>query len=361
MKIVIDARRIRQSTARYSRNLIDQLQKIDTDNEYVVFIHKQDVGHWRPKAKNFKLKVVGADHYTFAEQLVLPWQIYAQKADLVHFTMPQQPFIYFRKKVTTIHDLTLVKYKNLDKNRWIYAIEQAIFKLLIHWVCRTSKKIITGSDYVRKDVIDYTKIQPIKVVRTYEAADEIKQHKPEVIDQLKSKKYVSYVGNAFPYKNLHRLIDAFKTVQKDYPDTVLALAGKTDFFYKKAQKYASDQGVDAVFLGFISDSQLVWLYQHSLLHVFPSLSEGFGLPGLEAMQYKVALASSSATCLPEIFESAAEYFDPTSTQEISKVIKTLLSDEGRKNELIELGSRQVNKFSWRKMANSTWEIYQEVL
>jgi len=108
-----------------------------------------------------------------------------------------------------------------------------------------------------------------------------------------------YVGRPTPHKNLDRLVEAFKLVHETYPDLVLALAGKTDHNYQALEEKVKTGGIpNVVFTGFISDGQLRWLYEHCTAYVFPSLSEGFGLPGLEAMAHGAPVVSSDAlACL----------------------------------------------------------------
>ena len=100
---------------------------------------------------------------------------------------------------------------------------------------------------------------------------------------------------------------------------------------------------------------------NAALYVFPSLSEGFGLPGLEAMLYGLPVAASRATCLPEVYGDAAEYFDPTSTDDIRSTINRLLSNPHRLAELRLTGLERVKNFSWLRMAEQTLSVYERVL
>jgi glycosyltransferase involved in cell wall biosynthesis len=103
------------------------------------------------------------------------------------------------------------------------------------------------------------------------------------------------------------------------------------------------------------------MYEHCAAYVFPSLSEGFGLPGLEAMVHGAPVVSSNATCLPEIYGPAAEYFDPRSVEDMAAKIKRVLLNEKRRKELIVAGKKQANKYSWRKTAEQTLVVYNQVL
>lgn len=99
-----------------------------------------------------------------------------------------------------------------------------------------------------------------------------------------------------------------------------------------------------MFTGFISDEQLRWMYENTAVYCFPSLSEGFGLPGLEAMLHGAPVASSTATCLPETHGDAAHYFDPFSVEDIAKSIDDILSDDKLRNELIKKARNTLRHF-----------------
>src|SRR5690606_20601285 len=104
-----------------------------------------------------------------------------------------------------------------------------------------------------------------------------------------------------------------------------------------------------------------WLYKNTSAYVFPSLMEGFGLPGLEAMLYGAPVISSNATCLPEVYGDAAVYFDPKNTKEMADKIDTVLSSEPLRNELVEKGHEQAANCSWRRMAEETHAVEMSVL
>ena len=360
VKIAIDARRLRESTGRYTRELLRELQELDSENEYHVIIHTKDQTHWSPSAKNFSLHVVPYDAYTFGEQIGFARFLQKLNADVVHFTMPQQPLLYFGKRVTTIHDLTLVRFKNLDKNRLIYAIEQQLFKFLLRNVARRSKVVITPTKYVRDDISDYANISVDKIVVTYEAEAQLSKVKPAPIKSLAGKEFLFYVGNAFPHKNLAAMIEAFELLRDKHPKLHLAMAGKKEFFYEQLEAtYGERQNVH--FLGFISDQQLAWAFKHTKAYVFPSLSEGFGLPGIDVMQHGVPMASSNATCLPEVYGEAAHYFDPSSPADMARAIDEILRSKSRQDSLIKNGYERLSLFSWQKLAKKTHAAYMTAL
>ena len=212
---------------------------------------------------------------------------------------------------------------------------------------------------MKNDLVGFTGISPDKITVTLESADEL----PKGNDPVKSligKKFIMYIGRPTPHKNLRRLIDAFALLQKKYPELTLALAGKKDSNYTRHEAYVNEHIIkNVVFTGFISDEQLRWMYENTAVYCFPSLSEGFGLPGLEAMLHGAPVASSTATCLPETHGDAAHYFDPYDTEDIARAIDEILSDKKLRRELIKKGKQHVKTFSWQRMAEQTLAVYEQ--
>lgn len=359
--IAIDARRLRATTGRYTRELLNNLQKIDTENTYHVIIHKDDEGKWQPYAKNFKLHIVEWDHYTFGEQIGLLRFLHKLNPDLVHFTMPQQPLFYGKPKTTTVHDLTLVKFKSGVHNPVTYTMKQLIFKVLLKRVIKTSLAIYTLAEYTRAEIAAYGKVPATKVVIAHPASDAMAK-KDRVYPEAEDKEFVLYVGNTFPYKNISRLIQAQQKLLQKHPKLHVVAVGKIDDNVKVLQKEVKDNGYkQVIFTGFVDEEQLAWLYKNAKAYVFPSLSEGFGMPSLEAMQYDLPVVSSDATVLPEINGEAAHYFNPEDVDEMAKSIHEVLSDDKLRQTLIENGRKQRNLYSWNKMAKKIHANYMEVL
>ena len=360
-KIAIDAREYSTSTGRYVSKLVEYLEKVDTKNEYIVLLKETDFSKYQPANSRFTKIVSPYKEFSFSEQIGLAKQLYSLKADLVHFGMVQQPVLYFRPVVTTIHDLTTLRFTNPAKNPVIFKIKQLVYAIVIWVAAHKSKQIIVGSNYVKKDLMDYAAINPEKINVTLESADRITDE-PEPITSLVGKPFLMYVGRPTPHKNLWRLIQAFSQLKNQHPDLVLALAGKLDSNYRAIQAKVQKAGIaDVMFCGFVSEGQLRWLYENCQAYVFPSLSEGFGLPGLEAMAHQAPVVASNATCLPEIYGHAALYFNPTDIKDMTDAIDKVLSDQTLRQELIDSGSRHAQTFSWEKMAQETLAVYQKAL
>jgi glycosyltransferase involved in cell wall biosynthesis len=362
-KIVIDARGLRTSSGRYVERLVEHLQEVDTDlsHRYLILLKPKDMDGWEPKSKRFTKVASRYKDFGFGEQLGLAWQLYRLKVDLVHFPMAQQPVLYQKAVVTTIQDLTTLRFDNPSKNRLTFKFKQWVYGWVIHYAAWKSRALFAISEYAKDDIARYTNTNSRKITVTLEAGDSVSAA-PESIPELEGKQFIMYVGRPTPHKNLPRLIDAFAALKEKHPDLHLILAGKKDANYKRIARGVRERGLeDVVFTDFIPDSQLRWLYEHCAAYVFPSLSEGFGLPGLEAMANGAPVVSSNATSLPEVQGDAAHYFDPESVEAMAKAINDILTKPELRKKLITLGHKQVSKFSWRRMAEQTLEVYKQVL
>ena len=361
-KIAIDAREVSTSTGRYVERLIFYLQKIDKNNKYLILLKPKDYTALNFEEDNFEKVLCSAKEFTWAEQTDLNKQLKQLRPDLVHFGMVQQPILYKGSVVTTMHDLTTTRFKNPTKNSFVFWFKQQVYKFVNWRVAKKSKYIITPSQFVKNDIASFAHVNNKKIIVTHEAADEITDA-IEPIKNLQSKSFIFYVGRPQPHKNLARLIEAFALLKKTNPELLLVLAGKKDKMYDSFIDTATRLGVEesVIFTGFVSEGQLKWLYKGCKAYVFPSLSEGFGLPGLEAMKQGAPVVSSNATCLPEIYGEAAYYFDPLDIHDMANSINTVINDTEVRNKLIKAGRSKAKEYSWERMAQQTLEVYKKAL
>lgn len=360
--IAIDARIINSSTGRYVERLLTYLQDVDTVNHYVVLVPSKDKDYWKPSATNFEVRTVDFKNYSFGEQLGFCKFLYDLDVDLVHFCMPQQPLFYLKPHVTTVHDMTLLKTYNSDKNWLVFHAKQLVGRVLFYVLGHTSSQIIAISEFTKREYISHANISEDKVTLTYEAADVLsdKPVKPEQIAE--DSPFLLYVGQQSDYKNIRRLMQAHQTLRAKQPELELVLVGSLNDAARRNKTWADQKGLQGIrFTGFVSDDELAWLYGHCQAYVFPSLMEGFGLPGLEAMLHGAPVASSNATCLPEVYGDAALYFDPTSVQDMASTIERIIGDKAVRLELIEKGYTQAKKYSWKRMAQQTRSVYDQAL
>lgn len=359
-KIVIDARIINSSTGTYVERLLYYLQKIDRTNNYLVLIPTKDKNFWKPTNPKWSVEFCDIANYSLAEQTKFKQFLDSLKPDLVHFCMPQQPMFYRGKKVTTFHDLTLLRVYNSDKNYLVFKLKQIVGRILFKKVANDSQAIITPTEYTKQDLLNFVKIDPNKITVTYEGADigiyPIKSMK------LPFKRFILNVGRHSDYKNNVRLAEAHQTLLKKHPDLGLIFVNRPDEATLNNEKLFKQRGYKNIyFSGEISKGTRDYLYTKATVYATISLNEGFGLTGLEAMGFGLPVVSSNATCLPEVYNNGAIYCDPLDTDDIAEKLDTVLSDTKLRQSLIKRGRARHATFSWERMTQQTLEAYRSVL
>ena len=175
MLIAIDARESGTSTGRYVDKLIENIAKLSPEHDFNIITRPHRVDFFKKIAPNFYVHPTGVKEFTIAEQTRFKQEVIDIDADLVHFGMVQQPIFYKGKTVTTIHDLTTVRFYNPSKNFFIYKFKQFVYKWVIRASADKSSVVITPSDFVKEDLKKFTNQPEKKFVVTKEAAEQIKE------------------------------------------------------------------------------------------------------------------------------------------------------------------------------------------
>lgn len=363
-RIVIDNRESGTTTGRYSDKLVEYLHKIGPSYDITILAKEHRVKCLQEIAPNFTIVSTPYKEFTFDEQLGFCKQIKQLNPDLVFFSMVQQPVLYRGAVVTTMQDLTTIRFRNPEKNWLIFTLKREVYKWVNKHVARKSQLLITPTEFVKQDIINYCGVSPDKITVTYESADKITTPAETVAVVAKQKgRFILSVGRPAPNKNLWRLVEAFTALAASQPDLHLVLAGKFSPAYETLRDRAkqTEFADRIIFTDFVSEGQLRWLYENAAAYIFPSLSEGFGLPGLEAMQYGVPVVSSNATCLPEVYKDAALYFDPYDPSDMAAKIEQVLNSPKLAKQLAEKGRKLVKTYSWKRMAEQTLDVLEKAL
>ena len=361
--IVIDARIRRASTGRPVARLLEHLQELDTTTKYTIILESGD--GWEPKAKNFSAVHVKYSMFSFnpLQQISYARVIKRLQPDLVYFMMtPQSPVFYFGKQMTFTHDLTMFRFVRAGRlPKIIHKARMVGYRFLMWQAHRKAAHVITPTQFVSDDVSKRYLFVNRKISVALEASE------PPLPGKAKSpenppEEFIMYTGSAFPHKNLERLISAFAVLKEHHPDLKLVLVGKREYHSKQLEKWAKKQPYfdDIIFTGFIPDEELKWYYQNARAYVFASLSEGFGLPGLEAMVHGCPVVSSNTTCLPEVHGEAAEYFDPENIQDMAEQIDKVISSEALRKKLIEKGYTNAKRFSWKRFTQQHVDLFKDL-
>jgi len=391
MRIGIDARfygPVGKGLGRYTQELVDNIIKITSADEsdifnFVIFLSPENFDEFICEHDNVKKVCLSAPWYSWQEQIYMPFIIWKEKLDLIHYPHFNVPVFTPCKFVVTIHDLILTHFPTVRATTlspFIYRLKNLAYQIVIFTAVKRARKIITVSEFTKNDLVSQFKINPDKIVVTYEGVANLtkgrdslfiaKLDNHETLKQYNiNNNFLLYVGNAYPHKNLDFLLKSFAKLLVKKPELRLVLVGKQDYFYTQIRDLARSLNLwqkeninsPVVFPGYVPDAQLEILYQEALSYVFPSFYEGFGLPPLEAMAKGCPVISSDRSSLPEILGSAAIYFNPEKEEDMIEKICLVLDKKEIRDSLILKGLEQVKKYSWWQCANDTLMVYHKIL
>ncbi len=340
---------------RYTQKLVENLQEIGDNNEYIIFCRSEDEDDIKTSVG---WKKVSADipHYTLGEQTSLVQIFLKENLDLLHVPHFNVPIFYPKKFVITIHDILWHTKKGFDVTTLpplTYLAKYAGYRLVVRNAASRAKAIFVPSKSVAEEVTYRFPETKNKVHTTYEGVDPLPNG-----GKAQSGDYLLYVGSLYPHKNLQVVLIALKDT-----NLKLKVVSARNVFHDKAKKLATSLGVEnkVEFLGQVTDKELGSLYAGAQAFVFPTLSEGFGLPGLEAMQAGCPVVCSDIPVLHEIYGNAALYFDPNKASSLTTTLNKLFKSSTLEGELEKYGKAQLKKYSWEKMAKETLKVYREVL
>jgi len=359
--IAIDARALNSSTGTVLRMLLPHLQRLDRTNRYTLILDEGDRGSWAPDSPNFSAVYVKAPHFSLAVQTRLLTLLNRIKPDLVWFFMPEQPLLYRGRVVTTFHDFTMQKWPAAGtKIRLRFYFKMPLGKFAYRAAARKSTRIVCPSEFTRRELLGRYGTDPARVRTVYNGAEVI-MHRPEPY-RHDFDRFLLYVGLHGWHKNVRRLCEAHQKLLAQHPDLGLIFVGKIDRFVEQTKQWCEAEGMRNIhFTGFLPDAQRDWLYSQAAAYVFPSLAEGFGLPGIEAMGHGTPVVSSNATCLPEIYGEAAHYFDPEDVGDMARAIDEVLGNASVREDLARRGPQQAARYSYERMAREMIGIFDEAL
>ena len=387
MKIGIDITQLQKWNNRfrgigcYIYNLVENIIAQDSENEYVLFMIKgekdENVISWidslsaESKAKALEVvEVESMEAISIKDSYVLNKIVSKKRIDVMHFPIQGSvPIFRSYKSVVTVHDVAQLRFPEMYlKNVGFRYKMRFLFELKI---TSKSEKIISISQNTKKDIIKYLKVQDKRIEIIYNGIN--KEMKPiennELIGNLKGRlniggNFLLYVGGINKRKNILRVLESFNRIVEDRPDDVcLVVVGKTD---PNVRKFIKDNDAEkfmknVIFSGYVTDDELVALYNGCEYLVFPSIYEGFGMPALEAMSCGKTLVSSNSSSLPEIVSDAAICVDPYSVDEITNAMKKLLQEPETRQSLEQKALERAKMFSWEKTARETIKVYQEAV
>ena len=372
MKIAIDARLYgleNGGIGRYVMNLVNELSKLKTPHEFHILLRSEYMQivdlpvNWHKHELNVR-------HYSIREQVELPRMLYKLAPDLTHFPHFNVPIVYNKPFVVTIHDLSKHRSKGTDTTTlpvYTFMIKRTMYYKVVKAAIEKSVQVITPTNIVKDDVLQHYHVNSDKLAVIYEGVTALtsKMHDPKrILEKYKlDKPFFMFTGNAYPHKNLDRLIEATVLLNEQYGvSAMLGISSSRSVFTERLEKIIKkNHARDYIkLLGFVPDEELDALYSASEAFVYPSLMEGFGLPGLEAMQAGTLALVSNIPVFKEIYKDAAIYFNPHDFSAMADCMRNATNmNTDKRKKLVTKGKKHVSQYNWKKMAEETLKVYED--
>ena len=351
----------------YVWNILPEIISQSKNDEFYIFTNSKNIDYI-PKAENVKLivnklsvkfKVLRIIH----EQIFIPICFYFYGLSFVHFMGNNISFILKNKSILTVLDLM-----------WKYYLDYGVKSLRYKYMgitaprsIKNAKGIITISKFISDEIyekkIRFKETYPVLLAPCISNSND-ENSISEEIKSISKNPFIYTVTTSMPHKNLIVLLKAFKLIRKNEKINLkLIVSGqlKGDFKNKTFEFIKNNNLEKEIFItGFVSESDKNFLYKNSLMVVYPSLYEGFGLPVLEAMVFNSPVITSMAASLPEVGRQACLYFNPNSATELSEKILLLYNDDDLRKKLIEKDKENLKHFSWKHTAKQTIDVYQKI-
>jgi len=357
----------------FSENLILNLAKQSTDNQYILYPTFGD--HFWDKDYNNTCRIqqsnfsYGLNHSSINEAKYF-WDNFSDDSekklgaiDIIHtnnFFCPSN--IKQAKLIYTLYDLSFIEHPEYSTEHNRIACFDGIFKASLY-----ADLIIAISHFSREHFLKTFPHYPAdKVIVVHPASrfsptmDELTKSKKLAI--LKNNQFWLSVGTLEPRKNIKLLLQTYANLKSKKATFPLVLAGKQGWMIDNLQKLLNDLNLtkDVHVLGYVDDEELKWLYQNCFCLIYPSLFEGFGLPVLEAMTLGAPVITSNVSSIPEVVGSAGIMVNPTDGAELMAAMLKVASDAEYRQQMKFRSVEQSLLFSWEKAAKTVSQLYQEV-
>ena len=379
MKIGIEGQRLFRSKKHgmdmVALELIRNLQEIDHENEYVVYVHPDEDRTVLRETANFRIVELGGGFYPLWEQVALPHAAKKDHCDLLHCTSNTAPVNSSIPLIITLHDIIYLESnyaRILSGSGTAYQKSGNVYRrMVVPRIVKKSAAIITVSDYEKNRIGEFfgMKDDPrLKAVYNGVGAHFKPVTESSELSRVKDLyklpgRFFFFLGNTDPKKNTKGTLKAYSDfVKQTGSDIQLVMLDYDREELGKLLDQISDPSImeRIILTGYVKNTDLPAIYSQCALFLYPSLRESFGIPILEAMSCGAPVITSSTSSMPEIAGDAAFMVDPYKPDEITAAMVRLTNDETLKKVLVRRGTVQAGKFSWRRMAENVLTIYQEI-
>ena len=379
MKIGIEGQRLfrrkKHGMDMVALELIRNLQEIDHENEYVIFVAPDEDDSVLKETPNFKIVKLEGGFYPLWEQFALPKAASKAGCEILHCTSNTAPINCDIPLVVTLHDIIYMEssYRQiLNGSATSYQkFGNAYRKLVVPRIIKKSRKIITVSHFEKNRIGEFFGMKgDNRLTAVYNGVSEHFKPVTDKAELLRVKNkyhlpdhYFFFLGNTDPKKNTKGTLKAFsdfiKQTGTDYKLVML------DYDRSELEKLLEDIGDKSlsnriILTGYVINTDLPAIYCQSRVFLYPSLRESFGIPMLEAMACGVPVITSNTSSMPEVAGTAACIINPFKPEEITEAMIRILNDKTLNASLVAKGYDQAAKFSWKAMAQSVREIYREI-
>lgn len=368
MNIVVDGRLILgqiTGIGQYMTLLIRSLLKIDTRNNYTLFLNQELNRKFGAGHENIAKRILNIPELSLIQHIKIPIKLRAENADIYHYPHFDLPCLHNVNSVITIHDLKYIIapefFPELSELKKLYMT--AALKISF----RKARRIICVSDSTKKDILNFFNVPEYKlrvIPLAAERPEKVTHNKPPAqASKFHKKPFFLVVGERRPHKNIVRVIEGLYMFNKKWSyDYKLIIVGKSYSGYDEPENKIRALGLerDVKILGYVEQDELDWYYNNATALLFVSLYEGFGLPILEAMSLGIPVITSNLSSMPEVAGTAALTINPHDVMEISQAMVRIHSDSALRKELVQKGYENLGRFSWSRTAERTLEIYEEV-
>lgn len=357
--ITIDVRWLNASgMGTYLRNIIPGILVAFPERDFVLLGDRSEIERIGiPSDAKVDVVAVSSKMYSIAEQFEIQKKI--PKETRLYFAPHYNiPLLYRGKMLVTVYDLFHLAMPDLvgGLHKRLYA------KIMFGAVRRRAAAIMTISQFTKDELIRFTGKGGTPIYPIHLGVADAWFHIPPSARPY-TNKYILYVGNVKPHKNLSALVKAFGSICDKIPHD-LVIVGKKEGFITGDEAVANEAarlGSRVQFTGYVEDEMLRQYFAHADALVFPSLYEGFGLPPLEAMAAGCPVLVSTAASLPEICGDAAVYCDPYRAEDIASKLLELLTDEGLCEEFRRKGYERARTFTWERCVSQTCDVIRGLL
>ncbi len=364
MKIAIDIREAgAEKTGKgwYTYNLVLELLKLDSKNEYTLYSDSEKNPF--KEFKNAREKHIRGKGFKW--HLNVLKDLKADKPDL--FFAPTSYIIpsmapKWLKVIITVHDLVAFLFPRHHNAKAV-----VIERLTLRRAVKKASQIFVVSENTKKDLLKRFKYPAARVHLVPCAPSDFYKEpvKQEELAKFRQKyklpdQFILAVGTLEPRKNFGTLIKSFVLIKSKLPDSKLVIVGKKGWKYEHIEQRLKEFKLqnDVIFPGYLEAEDLKKMYACATVFVFPSLYEGFGIPPLEAMACGCPVVSSNVASLPEVIGDAGILIDPKNARKIADSVVSLIENDQIRNMLIERGLRRAEKFTWKASAKAALEVFE---